>query len=129
MAQIQVSNLTFSYDGSPDTVLENVSFNIDTDLYATWREIETVKIGTAAELTAFADRVNAGEKTLCAELTADIDLTDILFSGIGFTSGDAFNGTFDGKGFSVKTDDNTPVIFGYTGENSVIKNSQSSIFS
>ena len=31
MAQIQVSNLTFSYDGSPDIVLENVSFNIDTD--------------------------------------------------------------------------------------------------
>ena len=31
MAQIQVTNLTFSYEGSPDTVLENVSFNIDTD--------------------------------------------------------------------------------------------------
>ena len=31
MAQIQVSNLTFTYDGSPDSVLENVSFNIDTD--------------------------------------------------------------------------------------------------
>ena len=31
MAQIQVNNLTFSYDGSADTVLENVNFNIDTD--------------------------------------------------------------------------------------------------
>ncbi|MCR5353595.1 MAG: hypothetical protein K6D98_04750, partial [Clostridiales bacterium] len=83
---------------------------------------EKVKIGTAEDLQNFSNRVNAGEKTLCAELTADIDLTDILFSGIGFTSGDAFNGTFDGKGFSIKSDDNTPVIFGYTGENSVIKN-------
>ena len=31
MAQIQVSNLTFSYEGSADEVLENVSFNIDTN--------------------------------------------------------------------------------------------------
>ncbi|MEE3466871.1 MAG: ABC-F type ribosomal protection protein [Eubacterium sp.] len=31
MAQIQVTNLTFSYDGSFDEVLKDVSFNIDTD--------------------------------------------------------------------------------------------------
>ncbi|MBR3644614.1 MAG: ABC-F family ATP-binding cassette domain-containing protein [Parasporobacterium sp.] len=31
MAQVRVSDLTFSYEGSADTVLENVSFNIDTD--------------------------------------------------------------------------------------------------
>ena len=31
IAQIQVSNLTFSYEGSADDVLENVSFNIDTN--------------------------------------------------------------------------------------------------
>lgn len=31
MAQIQVTNLTFSYDGSADDVLNNVNFNIDTD--------------------------------------------------------------------------------------------------
>ena len=31
MAQIQVTNLTFSYDGSADDVLRDVSFNIDTD--------------------------------------------------------------------------------------------------
>ena len=29
--QIKVSNLTFAYEGSADDVLENVSFNIDTD--------------------------------------------------------------------------------------------------
>ena len=31
MAQIQVNDLTFSYEGSFDNVLENVNFNIDTD--------------------------------------------------------------------------------------------------
>ena len=31
MAQIQVTNLTFSYDGSADDVLKDVTFNIDTD--------------------------------------------------------------------------------------------------
>ena len=31
MAQIQVSDLTFSYEGSPDEVFENASFVIDTD--------------------------------------------------------------------------------------------------
>ncbi|MCR5210276.1 MAG: ATP-binding cassette domain-containing protein [Lachnospiraceae bacterium] len=31
MAQIQVSDLTFSYDGNADNVFEDISFNIDTD--------------------------------------------------------------------------------------------------
>ncbi|MCR4851890.1 MAG: ABC-F type ribosomal protection protein [Lachnospiraceae bacterium] len=31
MAQIQVKNLTFAYEGSGDDVLDNVTFNIDTD--------------------------------------------------------------------------------------------------
>ena len=31
MAQIQVNDLTFSYDGSADDVFENVTFRIDTD--------------------------------------------------------------------------------------------------
>ena len=31
MAQIQVTDLTFSYDGSADDVFKDVTFNIDTD--------------------------------------------------------------------------------------------------
>ena len=31
MAQIQVTDLTFSYDGNADDVLKNVTFRIDTD--------------------------------------------------------------------------------------------------
>ena len=33
MALIDISNLTFGYDGSPDTIFQDVSFQIDTD----WR--------------------------------------------------------------------------------------------
>ncbi len=36
---------------------------------------DPVQIGTAEELAAFRDRVNAGENTLDAILTADIELT------------------------------------------------------
>ena len=31
MAQINVTNLTFGYDGSFDYIFENVSFSVDTD--------------------------------------------------------------------------------------------------
>ena len=31
MAMIDVSNLTFSYDGSPENIFENISFTIDTN--------------------------------------------------------------------------------------------------
>ena len=31
MSQINVTNLTFCYDGSYDNIFENVSFKIDTD--------------------------------------------------------------------------------------------------
>ena len=31
MAQINVINLTFAYEGSPDNIFENVSFCVDTD--------------------------------------------------------------------------------------------------
>ena len=31
MAQIQVNDLTFSYDGSSDEILKNVNFRIDSD--------------------------------------------------------------------------------------------------
>lgn len=33
MSQIQVSNLTFAYDGSYETIFDHVSFQLDTD----WR--------------------------------------------------------------------------------------------
>ncbi|NMP36544.1 MAG: hypothetical protein GX051_00250, partial [Clostridiales bacterium] len=41
---------------------------------------DPILIGTAAELNAFAERVNAGEYSLCAKLTADIVLNDETFA-------------------------------------------------
>lgn len=45
-------------------------------------EVATVEISSAAELKAFADRVNAGEQTLNAVLTADIDMTGVTMDPI-----------------------------------------------
>ncbi|MBO7497887.1 MAG: discoidin domain-containing protein [Bacteroidaceae bacterium] len=61
-------------------------------------------IGTAAELSAFAKRVNGGENNLSARLTADIDYTgynDLIGDGV------AYVGTFDGLGHKVTIDTHT----------------------
>ena len=61
-------------------------------------------IGTAAELSAFAKRVNGGENGLSARLTADIDYTgynDLIGDGV------AYVGTFDGLGHKVTIDTHT----------------------
>ena len=67
MAQIRVSNLTFSYDGSPDTVLENVSFNIDSD----W------KLGMIG-------RNGKGKTTLLHLLLGKYEYKGSISAGIGF---------------------------------------------
>ena len=67
MAQIRVSNLTFSYDGSPDTVLEDVSFNIDSD----W------KLGMIG-------RNGKGKTTLLNLLLGKYEYKGSISAGIGF---------------------------------------------
>jgi hypothetical protein len=64
---------------------------------------EVVQIGTAEDLLAFAERVNAGEADLDAELTADIVVEDSWVSPIGKATspGQGYSGTFDGKSHSV----------------------------
>ena len=85
-----------------------------------------IEIGTAEELKAFADRVNAGEsltnKTIL--LIADIDLSDFSnWIQIGRSSSVQFDGIFDGQGHVI---DNlyskTGGLFGYVGTNAIIKN-------
>ncbi|MBP5245027.1 MAG: hypothetical protein J6036_01035, partial [Clostridia bacterium] len=85
-------------------------------------EAETVKIGTADELAAFADRVNDGENELNAELTADIVLPDTIFTVISGLSEHSFNGTFDGKGHSIKLNGKNSFLFAYIGEEGTVKN-------
>ena len=67
MAQIRVSNLTFSYEGSFDAVLEDVSFNIDTD----W------KLGLIG-------RNGKGKTTLLRLLMGDYEYTGSITAGMAF---------------------------------------------
>lgn len=85
-----------------------------------------LEIGTADELKAFADAVNAGEnftdKTIL--LTANIDLSKYEnWVQIGRSSSAQFDGIFDGQGYAI---DNlfskTGGLFGYVGKSAVIKN-------
>ena len=70
---------------------------------------ETVEIASAADWAAFAGRVNNGETTLNAKLTADITLTgDPVRVGL-VTSGDGavshtYAGEFDGHGHTITLD-------------------------
>ena len=74
----------------------------------------TIEIGTAEEYAAFAARVNEGERSLSAVLTADIDLTAYQgedFPMLGANDGDnidhEYHGTLDGAGHKV--------IYNFTG--------------
>lgn len=60
-------------------------------------------IEDAADLEAFRDKVNGGDKGLCAKLTADITLTgdwNPISSNATYTT-DAYAGTFDGDGHTI----------------------------
>ena len=87
-------------------------------------------IATVADLYEFAIKVNEGDNTACAVLTADIDMTDEAeWTPIGNDS-NQYKGTFDGDGHTItglKVDiqsDNTIYagLFGYIGEGGTIKN-------
>ncbi len=82
-------------------------------------------IGTADELSAFAEFVNDGNSFAgkYAALSANIDLSYMKWTPIGRTQRLAFAGTFDGRDFAV---DNlfsaTGGLFGYASDSAVIKN-------
>lgn len=67
MSQINVTNLTFSYEGSFDDIFENVSFSIDTD----W------KLG-------FIGRNGKGKTTFLRLLTGDYDYQGSISAGVPF---------------------------------------------
>ena len=88
------------------------------------------EIAAASDLDEFATKVNAGETTACAVLTADITISiDTNWTPIGNDS-NQYNGIFDGGGHTItglKVDiqsDNTIYagLFGYIGEGGTIKN-------
>ena len=85
------------------------------------------EIAAADDLYEFAIKVNEGDNTACAVLTADITLLiDTNWTPIGNDS-NQYKGTFDGDGHTItglKVDNNTIYagLFGYIGEGGTIKN-------
>ena len=64
-------------------------------------ESETITIASKADWQAFCTRVNDGETTLNAKMTADVDLgTEIVMVASGIDS-DSYEGTFDGQGHTL----------------------------
>lgn len=82
-------------------------------------------IGTGAELAWFAGQVNSGKVTLCAKLTADIDLNGHPWAPIGsFGSSKNYRGTFDGCNSTVHglqvSDKSYAGLFGVIGASGVV---------
>ena len=89
------------------------------------------EIAAAADLYEFAIKVNEGDNTACAVLTADITLPiDKNWTPIGKDKDHMYNGTFDGDGHTITglsvdiQSDNTIYagLFGFLGEGGTIKN-------
>lgn len=83
-------------------------------------------IDTGAELAWFADQVKNGKVTLCAKLTADIDLNGHPWTPIGsFGSSKNYRGTFDGCNSTVNglyvSDKSYAGLFGVIGASGVVE--------
>lgn len=81
-------------------------------------------IGTGAELAWFANRVNSGKITLCAKLTADIDLNGHPWTPIG-TAAKSYQGMFDGCNSTVHglhiSDKSYAGLFGVIGKSGIVE--------
>lgn len=81
-------------------------------------------IGTGAELAWFADQVKNGKITLCAKLTADIDLNGHPWTPIG-TAAKSYQGMFDGCNSTVHglhiSDKSYAGLFGVIGKSGIVE--------
>ena len=59
------------------------------------------KIGSAQDLMDFAAKVNGGETTANATLTADINMSGKSWNPIGADVNKPYSGNFDGNGHSI----------------------------
>ena len=86
------------------------------------------EIAVASDLDEFATKVNAGETTACAVLTADITLTGGDWTPIGKENACIYNGTFDGQGHTISglqcsiSSGDVAGLFGVIGSSGVVKN-------
>ena len=69
---------------------------------------KTVQIANAADWATFANRVNSGETTLDAEMTANVMLTQDS-PRVG-TDGNPYGGAFDGQGHRLTLNWNLPGV-------------------
>lgn len=81
-------------------------------------------IGTGAELAWFADQVKNGKITLCAKLTADIDLNGHPWTPIG-TAAKSYQGMFDGCNSIVHglhiSNESYAGLFGVIGKSGIVE--------
>lgn len=81
-------------------------------------------IGTGAELAWFAGQVNSGNVTLCAQLTAEIDLNGHPWTPIG-TASENYQGNFDGGNSTVNglcvSGVNYAGLFGVIGKSGIVE--------
>ena len=75
-------------------------------------ESDPILISSLSELEAFRNRVNERGDTLCAQLTADITLGD-SWTSIG--NNQAYIGTFDGNGHTIRAENGVVNLFGNIG--------------
>lgn len=86
LTMLPISALAANEEGATDVTTQDVVY----------------QISNVDELVAFADKVNGGETTISAELTADIDLSSVEnWTAIG-TEAQPFAGSFDGNGHTIK---------------------------
>ena len=69
--------------------------------YITRNEEGFYELTNAQQVEWFADLVNGGDLTACAVLMNDIDMTGVDHKPIGHTTGQKFNGIFDGRGHRI----------------------------
>ena len=86
------------------------------------------RIGNYAELVAFAAKVNGGELSAWAVLTADITATGTAWTPIGIDDNHSYAGTFNGQGHKISNLNNASVetytagLFGFAGPGAVVGN-------
>ncbi len=95
-----------SIKASQDRALANETKNSSDMPSGEGTEQNPYNISTAEQLMWFAEEINAGNSGLCANLTGDIDLTEILKEKEWIPIGDKaagkkYEGTFDGGSFRV----------------------------
>ena len=90
--------------------------------YAMAAEANTgaVEISSAADLLAFAEKVNAGETTLDATVMTDIDMSEeAAFVGVG-TASNPYAGTFNGNGHTITVNMNVSGTYGTNNRTGII---------